>query len=178
MSGKDSYIERLATIILASEEIYGLTATNGLGVPYSDLDVTEVVKLVGDGVVSLSKEEIYRRNVEVGKHMVLLAYLSTRLRFFGKVKLDYSVYPCMDVVANTLLSFTKKEMITQDILRELNKTVLVLSEVDYKFVNHRCGLGYRFLRLFLIMALYGSYCNASIIAVLILDQLITNSEGT
>ena len=173
---KDSYILKLGEIASEIEKAYGLAEVNEMGLAYAKLDIEDVISHVSGELKKLPKEEVFKRNQSAGRAVVLAAYISGRLSFFGKVKLDYSEYPRMSVVAGILLAFTKKKTVTEYNYRQLNKIITVLAKVDQKFINHRFGLGYRYLRIFLLLILYGSYSNAGIIASFILDQFIAKGD--
>lgn len=168
---KDSYVQKFGEIIVELEKLYGLEETNELGVRYLELDIDSVMSYENNLVMAASVEDKKRKNSEAGKYVVLIAYMKDRLEFYGKKKLNYSDYPRIDTVAECLLNFVDKETVSSQALNNLNKVIFVLQGVDKRFVQHKFGLGYRFIRLFLIMVLWENYCNASILARFIIDQI-------
>lgn len=176
-TGKDSYLAKLDKLLGSMEDLVGLNELMPSGERLTNANISDVIQFINAKVKTLSKEEISSVNISVGKNTVLISYISGRLTFYRKLRLDYSVYPCMDVVANVLLEFRLKSNITQESLRNLNKIVCILSEIDTHYLNYRFSLSYRFLRIFLIMIVYGNYCNASIIASFILEQLTLEGDA-
>ena len=176
-TGKDSYLTKLDKLLSAMENLVGLNELTPAGDTISNANISDVIQFINAKVKTLSKEELSAINVAVGKNTVLISYISGRLTFYRKLRLDYSIYPCMDVVASVLLEFRLKSSITQDSLRNLNKIVCILAEIDAHYLNYRFSLSYRFLRIFLIMIVYCNYCNASIIASFILEQLTLEGDA-
>lgn len=168
----DTYLTKLEQIVASIEGIYGLTAKSELGLEYWKADMTDVISAVSIAASGMSKENVHARNVAAGKQVVLLAYVKERMSYYKKKKLDFSSFPCMQIIAQILLAFTSRDRITVDSVKDLNKIVFIMSEIDAKDVKCRYLLSYRYLRIFIIMALYGNYCNASVIASLILEQII------
>lgn len=168
----DRYLTKLAEIVSTLEDVYGLHDSNENGVKYIELDISDVIDYENRKVLNTSADDKKLKNIEAGKSTVLIAYIKDRLEFYGKRKLQYVGYPRTDVIAACLLKFICRETMTSRALNELNKVIFVLQEVDSKLVQHKFGLGYRFLRIFIVMALWGNYCNASVIARLVLNQLV------
>lgn len=169
---KDSYVQKLGEIVWELEQLYGLAETNDLGVQYVELEIGDVINYENSLIMSSSADAKKGRNFDAGKYTVLVAYINDRLNFYGKKKLNYSDYPRMDVVAQCLWRFLQKNTIDAQALNSLNKVIYVLQEVDSRFVQHKFGLGYRFLRMFIVFAMWGNYCNAGVLARFIIDQLI------
>lgn len=169
----DDYIVSLAEIIQRVENAYALTEATPSGVKYLDLDIADIIKYVSANCTSLNRELITKRNIDAGRSIAILPYVSARLTFFDKKRLDFSHYPGMQKVAGVLLDFTSASRITEGSLASVNKIVEVLSAIDAKHVNYRGGLGYRYLRIFTIMVLYGNFCNAAVVADFLLKQFVT-----
>jgi hypothetical protein len=166
MAELDSYVKAIGDIISASEKEYFA--------PYkldANCDIVKVVSTVSKGVSKVSNETKMLMNEEVGKQVVLLSYLIYRLKFHETRRLDFSNFPAMTEVAEILLLFTEKKNINPSNMKLINKVVLVMSKVDEASMKARYGLGYRSLRLFMLMLLHSSYTNASIVATFILEQL-------
>lgn len=175
MSAKrDSYIEQLAKIVQEAEIAYKLNNLKVNNANYLDADIGELMSIITDDIKSLSKQEIQNRNIKAGKAIALLPFISMRLRFYNKKRLDFSHYPAMDTVAKILLTFTRADAIQKDAnaIRDVNKIVQLLSEIDARFINFRGGLGYRYLRIFVILVYYGNYVNAACVADFILNQFV------
>lgn len=168
----DNYITVLKNIISDLEGIYGLTAQIN-GTNLSRFDIVDIVKHVKTDLKQKDSSEIYDKNVLAGKSLVLLSYVSSRMKFFHKKRLDFSVYPHLKVIGDTLIKFTNFKTVNSDNIKLVNKIIVVLSKIDKRYVQYRYGLGYRFLRIFIIMVLYGNYVNAAVVADFILNQFIT-----
>lgn len=171
-TAKDRYRQKLGEIIGQLEMLYGLGEQNELGVAYVELDIETIMEYENQLIMGLSTEDKKVRNLDAGKSIVLISYIKDRLEFYGRRKLDYSEYPRADVIAQCLLRFTEKDTISGDALNNLNMVVYILQEIDNKLVSHKFGLGYRYLRMFIVFALWGNYCNASVLAKFIINQLV------
>lgn len=169
---KDSYIVALSDIISDLENIYGLTEQVN-GTYLWKFDIIDVIQAVKSKRNSIDSAIEYDMNIAAGKATVLLSYVSARMTFFNKKRLDYSSYPAMKTVGNILIQFTNSSTVTKDTIKLVNKIIVVLSQIDNKYVNHRYGLGYRYLRIFIVLILYGNYTNASVVADFILNQFVT-----
>lgn len=176
MANRDSYFNKLKEIADSLETVYELDKTNQLDVCYAKLDIKTVVNYASQCASTLSKEQLYERNSESGKYVVLLTYVIMRLEFYQKYELSYENYPYVDTIAEILLKFTRIDLLTREAMQDLNKIVAILKEIDSKFVKFRFSLSYRYLRLFIVMILHKNYWNASVIAKLLLAQMIVK-EG-
>ena len=166
----DTYVASLAEVIQRVEEVYELHSNSVGGVPIAKQEITSVMAWCTDFVKTQDRTLIAGKNREAGSAIALLPYVLRRLCFFNKKRLDYSRYPAMDQVASVLLKFTKADTVTGSSVNEINKIVQLLSEIDKKYPNFRGGLGYKFLRLFVLLVTFGNYVNASVVADLILRQ--------
>lgn len=172
MKSGDAYVDKLEQIVAQIEELYGLCEKSEVGLEYWKVDVQDVIAFVSKRVSGMSKDELKQVNSQVGRKVVMLSYLKDRMTYFGKKKLDFSEMPCMATIAKILITFTARGTIVPDSLQSLNKVILILSKIDVKNVKYRYSLAYRYLRIFIVMALHGNYCNASVIASIILEQII------
>lgn len=168
----DSYLASLSSIVTEVEAAYQLQSGNESSVRYADLEIKDLINVLNSRVSALDKVEITNMNTKAGNSLVLLSYVSARLDYFGKKRLDYSKYPGMQCVVEVLLNFTKPERINENVLRSVNAIVELLAEIDERYINYRGGLGYRYLRLFVILILFGNYFNAAVVASFILSQLV------
>lgn len=171
MNNYDVVFQTMGNIVNEAEKIYlapfQLDASN---------DIKTIVTKVSVGASQTPKNQKVVANEEVGRKIVLLAYLILRSKFRGEHRLDLRSIPVLSEVSEILLIFTEKKNVVnkdtfQDNMRQLNKLTLVLSKVDETSMKARYGLGYRYLRLFILLTLFGSYTNASIVATFILEQL-------
>lgn len=169
---KDSYITTLSNIIINLETKYGLKKNNSDGTNYSNLSIMEVKAIVEKDLKTKTKEEIEEINELAGQDIILLAYLVNRIKFYNYVKLDYRYYPLMDSIALILLKYTKASTINREAIYSTSKLIILLDELDKKEVRLRTGLAYKYLRIFIILVMYRSYCNASVVADFIIRQLV------
>lgn len=176
----DGYNAKLKECAVGIESLIGLADINpNTQNPYSQSGIVECADYVTKKIKSLSTSEVVAVNSEVGKYVVLLSYIGARLEFFGKAKFDFHVYPRVDAIAQVLLLFMKRSTIDERALSELNKIIMILGEVDKSYANFKTSLAYIYLRLFVMLALYGNYCNASMIAELLINQMLYSvSPGT
>lgn len=168
---KDNYLQKLDALATSMEELCGLLEEDTDGCRIYKKNIVSVMNYVNQKVLHLSNAERKSINIANGKLVVLVSYVSCRLTFYQKRRLDFSAFPFMDTVVSVLLQFNRKASITSDSLNDLNKIIYVLSCVDKSSVDLRVSLSYRFLRLVVIFILYGNYCNASVLISFILEQL-------
>ena len=168
----DRYLSQLSKIIDDVEVAYDLQGKAGDTVRYCDLGMKELMTVLNTRVSTTSKEDIAVINANAARAVVPLLYVSDRLKYYNKKRLDYSKYPGMLQVSKVLLTFTRLSNISEQSLNDLNMIIEVLVQIDEQYMNYRGGLGYRYLRAFIIMALYGNYFNAAVIARFILDQFL------
>lgn len=171
----DKYLIELSQVADEIEKLCGLTLTNGDGILIKELDMDDVVVFCDKNSTQLPPKALSDLNVGVGRQIVKISYISDRLHYYGKKKLDFSQIPCMGEVARMLIGFTEKKSLSDKSLVNLNKLVLVLSEVDRKDRVLKNALSYRYLRIFLLLMVYGCSCNAGVIANFILEQLIVEA---
>lgn len=168
----DSYAEELAKIIYNLEVIYGLKQVVN-GTELIKCDINSVLQHVKAERAKLGASQQYNANLQAGESLVLLSYVSMRMKYYNKKRLDFSNYPYMDMIAKILIKFTYGGTVTKEAILELNKIIVIMSQIDDNFVVHKFGLGYRYLRIFIILILYGNYPNAAVVADFIINQLVT-----
>lgn len=171
----DKYLVELSQIADEVEKLCGLQLVSDAGIPVQELDMDDVVVFCDKNSAQLPQQAMNDLNVNVGRQVVKISYICARLRYYGKKKLDFSDIPCMSDVAKILLGFTEKKNLREQSLVGLNKLVLVLSEVDRKDRVLKNALSYRYLRIFLVLMVYGCNCNAGVIANFIIEQLIVEA---
>lgn len=118
----------------------------------------------------ISKKVVYLEQKAL-KSIVHLSYISHRMKFYKKIRLDYSKYPNMGQVSEILLIFTSKITKSEE-LKKINSIIVILSQIDAKTAKMRNAMGYRFLRIFVVILLNGNISHASVIADFILNQFI------
>lgn len=168
----DKYLAELNRIVTEMEDICGLNLKTKDGRVYASVGIEELIEFCFSEAEKLPRETLKTLNSNIGKKTVLLSYVRERLDFYGKKKIDFSGIPCMGEVAKTLLPFTQKETITDAAFAQLDKCMLVLANLEAKDSMVRSKLAYRYLRIFVVLVAYNLACAASIVAGLILSQLI------
>lgn len=172
----DTYITILSKIVLSMEASYGFHRKDSSGQAVADKDLKDVLEFVKEELKGSSKEEIAKRNKEVAKDVILLSYVTKRIRYYDYYKLNYKKYPAIKEVARVLLNFTTAKRNTTESRKQLNKIIRLLEELDKKEVTIRVGLAYKYLRIFIVMVLYGNLCNASIVADFIISQFVVKRK--
>lgn len=172
---KDNYITALSEILLKLENVYSMrTEVNGQRL--LELPAKDVIAYYNDYVKSKSKEDLSKVNSQAGREVVLLAYLTRRMCYFKKKRLDYSKYSNMRTITKVLVSYSKAATVNETSIRDINKIIALLVDIDKKHVNYRNSLGYRYLRILAVMMMCGNYCNASVVADFILNQIIIRED--
>ena len=163
MAEQDVYTKALSTILNDLENVYGLKTVDKTGTrKLCDLDVEECLLQLQDSITHSTKAL---------KSIVHLSYISHRMKFYKKIRLDYSKYPNMGQVSEILLIFTSKITKSEE-LKKINSIIVILSQIDAKTAKMRNAMGYRFLRIFVVILLNGNISHASVIADFILNQFI------
>lgn len=176
MAKKDGYIATLSNTIIKIENAYGMQKMRG-STPIADLPIVDVITYFNKVITSCDKEELGSINVAAGREVVLLSYVTQRMVYYNKKRLDYSKYKNMRTITKVLFAFTKQKTTDKKTLRSVNKIITLLDEIDKRHVSYRNALSYRFLRIFVVMIMHGNYCNASVVADFILNQIITKENA-
>lgn len=164
MAASDSYTNLLTTAIQTLEDIYGVSSVK-------ETNIVSIINGVDKIILNSSVEEITARNVEAGKQIVLVSYVFFRLGYFESARLSYDLFPAMDKVLEILDLFRDKRKFNKSV-RQLNQIIGIMAEVDNNSAKGRWGLGYRYLRIFIVLVMYKSSCNASVIANFIIQQVM------
>ncbi len=165
MDTKDSYTTHLIKIVSELERIYDVPVMN------LENDIRSIIKAVDKQAVESSAQLVSERNTEAGKQIVLLSYLNYRMIYFESIRLDFSIFPAMQTVADLLDLYRDRRNFNR-CARQINEIIRVLAEVDTRSAKARQGLGYRFLRIYVILVMYRNSCNASIVANMLLEQML------
>ena len=168
----DIYMEKLKDIVNSLEDVYGLKQNNAEGVSYLRADIEDVVAYATNTVADMSESQRVAKNTTAGQTVVLLCYLNHRLKYFNKSRLDYSVYPRLDMIVQVLTDLLKKATVTEASIKEINRLVTILDSIDNLYAQHKMGMAYKYLRLLIVMTIYGNYSNAGIVADFIINQII------
>lgn len=171
MQTTDNYTNALTDVLHSLEQIYGITEL----VSSSDTGIVSIVTAIDSNLRNLPAAEQAQQNVEAGKQVVLLSYLFFRLKYFKSDRLDFSTIPAMGQILKILEMFTEKKNFNRCV-GQVNQIIKALDKVDKESSKARYGLGYCYLRIFIVMVMYRNACNASIVANLLIQQ-ITNKLG-
>lgn len=169
------YLAELNRIADDLENLCGLRLTQN-GRPVLDMGVEEVMDFCQQQRLKLPPKSLKDLNVSVSRKMVILTYVESKLRYYNRKKLDFSGFVCMTDIAKTLLTFSERKSVTDDALVQLDRFIIILSDIEEKDSTIRTQLSFRFLRLFLVFAVYGFFCNVGIMSQFILEQLIVKEK--
>lgn len=169
---KDIYAESLNRILSELEFVYGLKTLDKNSRALCDLGIIDCMVNLKQLIRKQSDADREKINKKSLKSVVHLSYISNRMKYYKKIRLDFSRYPNMGEIASILLLFTSKIRNSNDI-RKLNSIVVILSQIDKRTAKARYASGYRVLRILIVMVLYGHMVHASIVADFVLNQFIT-----
>lgn len=172
MPAADSYYLGLRDAADEIERIYGIRQVISEG----NSDISSIIRYVNPQVGSLGKEEIADRNIEAGKQIVLVSYLCFRFEFFRISRMDFNPFPAVDEIGRILGLFVYRDNYVNTNMKLINRIIKCMSKVDEKSTKVRYGLSYRYLRIFIILVMFNSSCNASIVANLLLQQMTLQNE--
>ena len=169
----DAYIKMLSQIAMSLETTYGLHEVNPeTGIEIADCDADVVVEYVRNDIRAHGNDVKRLKNKNAARDTILLSYVANRIEFFGYIKVDFKKYPALQEVARILLAFTGHKTVTTENKRAIGKSVALMTELDKKQVMERVGLAYKYLRIFVVMTLYGNAVDASIVADFIISQFV------
>ena len=171
----DKYLVELDKIASSIEEACGLNLVGDQGIPIHNLQIDDVVQFC-DNNSRLPKQALKDLNVTISRQIVKLAYANARMNYFKKKKLDFSMIPCLSVVADALMCFTVKSVISNEQLIYVDKVIVILTEVVAKDKTAKNMLSYRFIRIFILLIIYGCNCSAGILADFLLHQMIVDGH--
>ena len=172
---RDSYISALGEIVVNLENVYNMNATVN-GIKLQDSPIVDIVAYYNSKLKEYSNEQLNNLKKAAGTAVVPLSYLTLRMRYYNKKRLDFSKYPNMKAVAKILITLTKAGNLNSSTVREVNKIIALLEAIDRKYVKYRNALAYRYLRIFIIMFMHGNYVNAFVVADFIINQFIIRED--
>ena len=168
----DKYLMELDRVVSETEKILGLCICRDDGVAYRDAGIDDVINFCAKERDRLPSESVRALNASVGRKVVTLSYINSRLKFFDKKKISVADFPCMRELADVVLLFVKKKSINDDALVKMDKCIIIMQAFEEKQTDAMSDLTYRLIRLFVVLVLYGMMCNASVVADLLLSQVI------
>jgi len=170
----DSYINTFSVRIKKLEECYGLRGSGNL---YA-MKMAEFKPQFEQMLDKLSTEDLKQRNQTASTEFAIIAYMGFRLKFYGITRLNYSRYKHINEIVRILLPFCNAGRISMQSKIAIGELCVILSELDESDPSVLQSLSYMYLRLFIVLVLCENYCDASVIADLILNQLVTYSGGS
>lgn len=171
----------LAKEILKLEACYGLSnvIVDDAGVKHvlRDMDIGYVVSYLKGKAADLSRDELMEVNTNANKSIIIIAFLSQRLRYNNAVILDFKMYPKLKFVATLLFKFTNKKTVDTSSIKSLNALIELLAQIDELYIKARGCMSYKYLRMFILLILFDSYDSAGVLAELIISQLKKGEES-
>mgnify|MGYP001376056671 CR=1 FL=1 len=161
------YIKALEEVCEGLEEAYGVDSSPNS----SDIGIKMVLESVGKKYNKEDKKAILGLHAQAFPHISLLAHLSGRMDFFEYSRLDFRGYPHTSRLEDALSYFVSRKKLSSDTVSYADFVVSLLDLIDKKHLNLRYELPYRFLRMFVVMVMYGNFAEASILANFIIKQI-------
>jgi hypothetical protein len=166
----DYYIKWLTDIIDELERIFGLSVTLE-GNKISELGMVEIADYVQKEISTKGRSIIEERNVASFNTIGFLAHLSMRMDFYGHMRLDLRNFPMKDKALVCLRSFTIEQKLTPKVKDSANIIATILDRIDKKHLDLRYSLGYRYLRIFIVLLLHSGYAHLSIVSKCLISQI-------
>lgn len=107
--------------------------------------------------------------------MVLLSYLVFRMSYFESIRLNFNQFPALQEIAKVLMLYRDRKNFNRCVV-QVNKVIKLLSEMDKMSAKLRLNMTYRYLRVFVVLIMYRNSCNSSIVAELLLSQMMLQSK--
>lgn len=163
----DTYTQILTEMADRIENSYKLKDEEGL----LDERIDNVMKSVVSTVKKLTQSEITKRNAEAFDCLSVIAHLNGRMEFSEHLRLDFRKFPHKDKILTSLEYFTKRSNLNTKLNKQVDSLVQVLDFIDRKRIDLRHEMSYRYLRIFIVMIVYASYAEVSIVADLLYNQM-------
>lgn len=165
----DSYISAFSSSIKRLEECYGLRGDSKL----HTLKMAQFKPRFEQLLDGLSTEDLKQRNQSASTQFAIISYMDFRLKFYGITRLNFTRYKRINEIVRILLPFCNASRISMQNKLAVGELCLMLSEFDEEDATVMQTLSYMYLRIFIVLVLCENYCDASIIADLLLSQLVT-----
>lgn len=169
----DKYLVELGRVIANLEDVCGLNMKNPDGVEYRKLSINDVLAYCAKSSKSIPRESLKELNVIAGRQTAKLTVIMSKLSYYGKRKLTFEQFPCLDQIAKTLLGCTKKAYANSISGADLQTVSVILETVERKDVTAHETLSFRFIRVLLCLIIYGCKYNAGVIAEFLIKQMST-----
>lgn len=167
------YSESFADILINCESILGVYNIVGS----SKLEFVPIVEFYKK-LRKVKGSEEHRKNsmIECGYYMASLSYTRGRCSFQRINILDFSRHNRVDLLADLLIPFNKRENLTRDVKNNIISLVKYLEVLEAQTQEFIKTLSYRYIRLFITLLYLGDYTHASMISEFILDQIFMSED--
>lgn len=173
---RDMYNKKLSQVLNNIEDVYGLRAEGADG---KVIAVSGINSFLSETLVKLkhmSEAEKRKCKQTMGAHAAELQFIATYLRFYNTVKLSFKQIEGIREVTDVLLRFLHVDTKSEN-MKYLNVVIRVLVTLDVKNPKSVNTLGYRYLRVFVLLAITADLVNASIVAEFLLNQISLAENG-
>lgn len=167
------YSESFADILINCESILGVYNIVGK----SGLEFVPIIEFYKK-LKKVKGSEEHRKNsmIECGYYMASLSYTRGRCSFQRINILDFSRHNRVDLLADLLIPFNKRENLTRDVKNNIISLVKYLEVLEAQTREFIGTLSYRYIRLFVTLLYLGDYTHASMISEFILDQIFMSED--
>ncbi|GAA0101708.1 hypothetical protein UT300012_24230 [Paraclostridium bifermentans] len=167
---KDMYTKKLTEALNSIEDVYGLRMEGANGKPIVISGINTFLSEMLVKIKHMSDAEKKQCKKKMGAHVAEVQYIASYLRFYNTVKLNFSQIEGIREVTDVLLRFLHVDRTGKNMqyLNVLNRTLQTLDVKNPKTVN---SLGYRYIRVFVLLAITADLVNASIVAEFLLNQI-------
>jgi hypothetical protein len=124
------------------------------------------------------REKSGTRDINVScSHLICsLCYTNSRCNFRRVSVLDFSSHTRIDILANLLLPFRKRENLTKDIKKNAISIMQYLDMLESKNKKFIGTMSYRYIRLFVVFLAVNDYAHASMVVEFLLDQIFLSES--
>ena len=173
---RDMYNKKLSQVLNNIEDVYGLRTEGADGKPITLSGINVFLSEMLVKLKHMSEAEKRKCKQTMGAHAAELQFIATYLRFYNTVKLSFKQIEGIREVTDVLLRFLHVDTKSEN-MKYLNVIVRVLVTLDVKNPNSVNSLGYRYLRVFVLLAITADLVSASIVAEFLLNQIGLSEIG-
>lgn len=167
---RDMYTKKLTEALNRIEDVYGLRTEGADG---KCIALSGINSFLSETLVKLkhmSEAEKRKCKQKMGAHVAEVQYIASYLRFYNNVKLSFKQIEGIREVTDVLLRFLHVDRKSEN-MKYLNVITRILQTLDVKNPKAVNSLGYRYLRVFVLLAITADLVNASIVAEFLLNQI-------
>jgi hypothetical protein len=166
----DHYTKWLTEAVDALEKIYGLDLVVD-GKKLVDMDIMQVAEHTFTCLEGKGKSFIEEKNVIAFNMIGFIAHLSARMEFYSHAKIEFRNFPMLGEVSEAMHFFLYEDRLDASTRDNGDIIATVLDRIDKKHLDLRYSLGYRYLRLFVLVLLYSGYTHLSILSRFLISQI-------